>query len=128
MARVSRPRSPHLQVYKWGAHMALSILHRATGVALGVGTLLIAWGLVALTSGPEAFEQFQVCMSSVLGRLVMLGFTFALMLHLCNGLRHLFWDAGYGFDLDVTRRSNLLVIAGSIILTVLAWVAGYGLI
>lgn len=128
MSTVQRPTSPHLQIYKWGAHMALSIFHRITGVALGAGMLLLAWWLVALASGPDAYAAFRECMSSVLGKLVLFGFTYALMLHLCNGIRHLFWDMGRGFELETTARSNMLVILGSIVLTVLAWLVGYGLI
>lgn len=124
----NRPLSPHLQVYKWGLHMALSIFHRATGVALGVGTLVLAWWLLAAASGPEAYAQVQECMNSWIGRLVMLGFTFALMLHLCNGIRHLVWDAGAGFELSTVRKSNHAVIWGAALLTVLTWVVGYGLI
>lgn len=128
MSTVQRPTSPHLQIYKWGAHMALSIFHRITGVALGAGMLLLAWWLIALASGPDAYASFTECMSSVLGKLVLFGFTYALMLHLCNGIRHLFWDMGRGFELETTARSNMLVILGSIVLTVLAWLVGYGLI
>jgi len=108
--------------------MALSIFHRATGVALGVGTLVLAWWLLAAASGPDAYAQVQECMTSWLGRLVMFGFTFALMLHLCNGIRHLFWDAGAGFELTTVRKSNQLVLWGAVGLTALTWVVGYGLI
>ncbi|WP_138380990.1 succinate dehydrogenase, cytochrome b556 subunit [Luteithermobacter gelatinilyticus] len=128
MARVQRPLSPHLQVYKWGLHMVLSILHRATGAALGAGTLLLAWWLIALASGPEQYDRFLSCMESIPGRVVLLGFTWALMLHLCNGIRHLFWDMGKGFELATVSRSNQAVLLGSILLTGLAWAFGYGLI
>lgn len=128
MSTVQRPTSPHLQIYKWGAHMALSIFHRITGVALGAGMLLLTWWLIALASGPDAYASFTECMSSTLGKLVLFGFTYALMLHLCNGIRHLFWDMGRGFELETTARSNGLVILGSIVLTLLAWLVGYGLI
>lgn len=123
-----RPTSPHLQIYTWGLHMALSIFHRATGVGLGVGTLLLAWWLWAVASGPESYEQFRICMDSIIGKVVLFGFTWALMLHLCNGIRHLFWDMGRGFELDATARSNILVLIGSVVLTLLAWAIGYGLI
>ncbi len=128
MAKPARPLSPHLQVYSWGLHMVLSILHRATGVALGAGALLVAAWVIALASGPECYAQFQACAGSWLGRFVLFGFTWALMLHLCNGIRHLVWDAGYGFDLDATRRSNQLVFWGAILLTVVTWVLGYSLL
>ncbi|WP_417316732.1 succinate dehydrogenase, cytochrome b556 subunit [Emcibacter sp.] len=128
MARVQRPTSPHLQVYAWGLHMVLSILHRATGAALGVGILLLVWWLLAMATGPEAYDLFLTCMDNVLGKIVLFGFTWALMLHLCNGVRHLFWDMGKGFELDTTSRSNILVLLGSVILTLVAWGFGYGLI
>lgn len=128
MATTKRPTSPHLQIYKWGPHMALSILHRASGVALGGGTLLLAWWLMALATGPDAYEQFQYCMSSIIGKIVLLGFTLSLMLHMCNGIRHLFWDMGMGFEVETTARSNMLVFLGTAVLTALSWAIGYGLI
>lgn len=108
--------------------MVLSILHRATGVALGAGVLMLAWWAIALASGPEAYDQVRVCMGSILGRLVLLGFTFALMLHLCNGIRHLAWDMGDGFDLGTVRKTNLAVVGGAGVLTVAAWVWGYSML
>ena len=108
--------------------MALSILHRATGVALGVGTLLITWWIIAIATGPGAYDQFRLVMSSIAGKVFLLGFTFALMLHLCNGIRHLFWDMGKGFELEDTHRSSKLVLLSAILLTVLSWAVGYGLI
>jgi len=128
MTTIKRPTSPHLQIYKWGPHMALSILHRASGVALGGGTLLLAWWLIALAAGPDEYAQFQTCMSSIFGKIILLGFTLALMLHLSNGIRHLFWDMGRGLDVITTARTNILVFLGTVVLTALAWVIGYGLI
>lgn len=128
MANVKRPTSPHLQIYKWGGHMALSILHRISGVALGGGTLLLAWWLMALASGPDAYQLFQYCMGTIFGKVVLMGFTLALMLHLCNGVRHLFWDMGMGFDIETTARTNILVFLGTAVLTALSWGIGYGLI
>lgn len=128
MAQAQRPLSPHLQVYRWGLHMTLSILHRATGVALGAGTLLLALWLFAAATSDAAYACVQSVLSGWFGRLVLFGFTWALMLHLCNGIRHLFWDMGRGFDIATTKRSNILVLAGSVVLTLLVWVAGYGLL
>ncbi|HEC00339.1 MAG TPA: succinate dehydrogenase, cytochrome b556 subunit [Sphingomonadales bacterium] len=128
MATTKRPTSPHLQIYKWGPHMALSILHRASGVALGAGTLFLAWWLIALASGPEAYDQFLTFMGSIVGKIFLLGFTLSLMLHLCNGVRHLFWDMGMGFEVETTARTNMLVFLGAAVLTALSWVIGYGLI
>lgn len=128
MSTTKRPTSPHLQIYKWGPHMALSILHRVSGVALGGGTLLLAWWLIALASGPDAYQQFQYCMSTIFGKAVLMGFTLSLMLHMCNGIRHLFWDMGMGFEIEITARTNMLVFLGTAVLTALSWVIGYGLI
>lgn len=128
MTTIKRPTSPHLQIYKWGGHMALSILHRASGVALGGGTLLLAWWLIALASGPDEYALFQTCMRSIVGKIVLMGFTLALMLHLCNGIRHLFWDMGKGLDVETTARTNIMVFLGTVILTAIAWVIGYGLV
>jgi succinate dehydrogenase / fumarate reductase, cytochrome b subunit len=120
----SRPLSPHLQIYKWQITMALSISHRATGLALSVGTLLLVWWLVALAQGPQAFAQAQSFVGSWLGRLLLLGWTFSLFFHLANGIRHLFWDAGYGYEIKTTTVSGWVVVAASLALTVIAWVAG----
>lgn len=128
MSQTKRPTSPHLQVYSWSLEMALSILHRASGVALTGGALLITWWVIAIASGPAAYAQFSDIMSSIIGKIVLFGFTYALMIHLCNGIRHLFWDIGKGFELEDTHRSSRLVIISSVILTILSWIIGYGLI
>ncbi|MBL4802794.1 MAG: succinate dehydrogenase, cytochrome b556 subunit [Emcibacter sp.] len=128
MATLKRPTSPHLQIYKWGPHMALSILHRASGVALGGGTLLLAWWLISLASGPDEYAQFQICMDSIFGKVALFGFTVALMLHLCNGVRHLFWDMGMGLDVETTARTNMLVFLGTVVLTAVSWAIGYGML
>ncbi len=128
MSETKRPMSPHLQVYSWSLEMALSIFHRATGVALGGGALLITWWIIAIATGPDAYDQFRMVMGSIVGKIFLFGFTFSLMLHMCNGIRHLFWDMGKGFDLEDTHRSSKLVLLSSIVLTVLSWAIGYGLI
>lgn len=128
MSETKRPTSPHLQVYSWSLEMALSILHRATGAALGGGALLITWWVIAIATGPEAYDYFRMVMGSLIGKAFLFAFTFSLMLHLCNGIRHLFWDMGKGFDLEDTHRSSKLVLLSSVVLTVLSWAIGYGLI
>ena len=128
MSQVKRPTSPHLQVYAWSLEMALSILHRATGVALGFGSLLVAWWIISIAAVPDTYEQFRIIMGSIIGKIILFGFTWSLMLHLCNGVRHLFWDMGKGFDLKDTHRSSKIVFISSILLTVLSWAIGYGLI
>lgn len=125
MAADERPLSPHLQVYRPQFTSVLSILHRATGMALAAGMILLVWWLVAAAAGPEAFAAAQWFNGSILGRLLLLGFTWALCYHLCNGVRHLFWDAGYGFEIPDAYRSGWLVVAASAGLTLLVWVVGY---
>ncbi len=107
--------------------MVLSISHRFTGVGLAVGTLLLVYWLASAAAGPEAFETAQTVIGSWIGRLFLFAWTFALFYHLCNGIRHLVWDAGYGFELDVAYRSGLAVLAGSALLTLLSWILGYSL-
>lgn len=120
-----RPLSPHLQVYKLPLTSVLSITHRMTGVALAVGTLLLLWWLIAAATSVEAFDGVQKVIGSWFGRLLLFGWSYALFFHLCNGIRHLFWDMGKGFDLTTARNSNWIVILGSVALTVVAWVWGY---
>jgi succinate dehydrogenase / fumarate reductase cytochrome b subunit len=124
MAQDDRPLSPHLQVYRPQFTSVLSILHRITGVALGLGAVaLVAW-LAALASGPECFAVARTIAQSWLGCLVLLGFTWALFYHLCNGIRHLFWDIGMGFELETARLTGYGVVVASIVLTALAWLVG----
>jgi succinate dehydrogenase / fumarate reductase cytochrome b subunit len=125
MISSNRPLSPHLQVYRPQITSTLSILHRLTGIALAVGTLLLTYWLVAAASGPEAFATAQGLIGSFIGRLLLFGWSFALFYHLCNGIRHLFWDAGYGFEIETAQRSGLAAVAGAVVLTVICWVAGY---
>ncbi|MGX1789493.1 succinate dehydrogenase, cytochrome b556 subunit [Bosea sp. NPDC055332] len=118
----ARPLSPHLQIYRWSWTMAMSIAHRATGSALYGGTLLIALWLIAAASGPAAYETAQWIAGSILGRLVLFGYTFVLLHHMVGGLRHFVWDLGHGFDPQT--RTNLakysVVVSGA--LTVLVWI------
>lgn len=122
--RNGRPLSPHLQVYKPQLTSTLSILHRATGVFLSLGTLLLVLWIVAAASGPEAFATAQGFIGSWLGYLLLFGWSAALFYHLCNGIRHLAWDAGYGFELSNVYRSGWAVVAGTAVLTVVAWIVG----
>jgi succinate dehydrogenase / fumarate reductase, cytochrome b subunit len=121
MADTRRPVSPHLQIYKWQVQMVTSILHRATGIVLAVGTLLIVWGMLSLAAGEDAFNQFKVCMGSPLGMLVMIGWSWAFFFHLCNGIRHLVQDAGAGYAIPQFKRSSWLSVIISIVLTLLVW-------
>jgi succinate dehydrogenase / fumarate reductase cytochrome b subunit len=120
-----RPLSPHLQVYKPQLTSVLSILHRITGVALAVGTLLLVWWLIAASIGPAYFDRVQSVIGSLIGRLVLFGWSFALFYHLCNGIRHLFWDMGRGLELPSVAASGWAVIVISLALTGISWVWGY---
>lgn len=104
--------------------MALSILHRITGIGLAIGTLLLIYWLWAAASGPEAYFRAQMLIGGWFGRLLLLGWTLALFYHLFNGIRHLFWDAGKGFELRTAWLSGLAVAAASLGATVIAWAAG----
>ena len=127
MASENRPLSPHLQVYRPQITSVLSILHRMTGVVLAIGALLLTYWLTSAAYGPEAFDRAQWFMASWFGRLVLFGLTFSLFYHLCNGIRHLAWDAGWGFELSTLKATGWLVVVASIGLTLLAWVAAYAM-
>lgn len=116
-----RPLSPHLQIYRWQITMLMSIAHRITGIALAVGTLLLVWWLVALAAGPAAFAQAQGFIGSWFGLLLLFGWSVALFYHLCNGIRHLVWDAGRGFEISSMYASGYAVLAATAALTVIAW-------
>ena len=127
MEKTQRPLSPHLQIYRPQLTSVLSITHRATGIALLVGTLVLVYWLLAAASGAEAYGSAQQLLGSWLGRIVLLGFSFALFFHLCNGIRHLFWDVGLGFELKTAYASGNAVVIVSIAMTVLAWVLAYAM-
>jgi succinate dehydrogenase / fumarate reductase cytochrome b subunit len=121
---VRRPLSPHLQVYDMmQMTSALSITHRATGIAWTFGAVLMVWWLVAAASGPEAFDWVQWFLGSVLGILALMGLTAAAWFHTLAGVRHLFWDAGYGYDIPTTYKSGRAVLIGTAVLTALTWLA-----
>jgi succinate dehydrogenase / fumarate reductase, cytochrome b subunit len=120
----ARPLSPHLTIYRPVLSMMMSIVHRITGSALYVGTLLLAWWLLAAASGPGAYAAFQSAAASFIGRIVLFGYTWALIHHMLGGLRYLIWDTGRGFgaaEREWLLRANLL---GSITLTIVLWVVG----
>ncbi|HVV41264.1 MAG TPA: succinate dehydrogenase, cytochrome b556 subunit [Nitrobacter sp.] len=126
-ARIERPLSPHLQTYRWTLTMALSIVHRVTGIALYFGTLFLVWWLLAVSSGPGAYGILQSFASSWLGRLIAFGYTWALMHHMLSGVRHLVWDLGYGFKPSEREWLTWAALVGGIVLTVLLWVIAYGI-
>jgi succinate dehydrogenase / fumarate reductase cytochrome b subunit len=113
--------SPHLQVWRWHITMATSIAHRATGVALYVGALVAAAWAISLASGPDAYAAFKALMGSPLGLLVMFGFSVSFFYHLANGIRHLVWDAGHGYDLKSANASAVFVFAFTAAATLAVW-------
>jgi succinate dehydrogenase / fumarate reductase cytochrome b subunit len=121
----ARPLSPHLGIYRRQLTSVLSILHRVTGVGLVVGMLYLVYWLAAAAAGDDAFAAAQSFNGSFIGRLLLFGWTVAFFYHLLNGIRHLAWDAGLGFDLPATYRSGWAVVIGTAVLTLGAWVLGY---
>jgi succinate dehydrogenase / fumarate reductase, cytochrome b subunit len=121
---VRRPLSPHLDSYRWPVTMLSSILHRATGIALAVGTLLLTWWLVAAASSPGAFDMAQGFIGSWFGILILFGWTLSLWFHFFNGIRHLVWDSGHGFEHSTLNQVTLVVFAAAGVATVLVWLIG----
>ncbi|MDH3335568.1 MAG: succinate dehydrogenase, cytochrome b556 subunit [Rhodospirillaceae bacterium] len=122
----AKPLSPHLQVYRPQVTSVLSITHRLTGLVLVLAAMLLTYWLASAAYGPGAFARAQIVLESWFGRLVLFGFTLSLFYHLLNGLRHLGWDMGKGFDLTRLRITGALVVIGSIMLTILSWMWAYG--
>jgi succinate dehydrogenase / fumarate reductase cytochrome b subunit len=120
-----RPLSPHLQIYRMTLTMAMSIVHRITGGALYFGVLLIAWWLIAAGSGPNAYATFEAFIGSWFGRMVLFGYTWALLHHALGGVRHLIWDTGRGFEPAEREMLTLATLVGSIGLTLVLWLLGY---
>ena len=121
----SRPLSPHLQVYRMIPTMLMSIVHRITGAALYFGTLLVAAWLIAAATSPEWFDCVSWLYGSILGRLVLFGYTWALLHHLIGGIRHLVWDTGAGLDKQLSTKIAVAMPYVSVALTVLVWIVGY---
>jgi succinate dehydrogenase cytochrome b subunit len=118
----ARPLSPHLSVYRWQIQMVTSIVHRATGIALSVGLLLVAWALIALASGPDAFAKVTAFCKSWIGMLLLLGWTWSLAFHFLNGIRHLWQDLGLGYEVQTFVRAAWIITIGSFVVTALLWV------
>ena len=121
MSEFGRPTSPHLSVYRWPITMTLSILHRMTGVALTVGLVIFVAWLMAVAGGNADYAKFVDLMQTPLGRIALVGWSFAFFFHLCNGIRHLFWDAGRGFEKSQANASAWIAIAASVALTLFYW-------
>jgi succinate dehydrogenase / fumarate reductase cytochrome b subunit len=120
-----RPLSPHLQIYKPQLTSMLSILHRITGVALAVGSIVLVYWLIAAAAGGAAFDRAQGLAGAWYGRLLLFGWAFALFFHFANGIRHLCWDAGLGFELKTVYASGWTVVIAAAALTLISFIAGY---
>nr|VFK28124.1 MAG: succinate dehydrogenase subunit C [Candidatus Kentron sp. MB]VFK32941.1 MAG: succinate dehydrogenase subunit C [Candidatus Kentron sp. MB]VFK75815.1 MAG: succinate dehydrogenase subunit C [Candidatus Kentron sp. MB] len=125
MATINRPLSPHIQIYRKQITSSLSILHRATGVFLSIGTFALVYWLWSLAAGPDSYTTAQAFFGSMIGRLLLFAWVFSLAYHLSNGIRHLFWDAGKGFEIKTVYASGVIVLVVSGLLTLLVFVAGY---
>jgi succinate dehydrogenase / fumarate reductase cytochrome b subunit len=123
MSKAGRPLSPHLTIYRWPITMTLSILHRITGVALSTGLVILTVWLLALSRGAAAYEPVAALLGSIIGRLLLAAFSFAFFFHFCNGIRHLFWDVGKGFDMRQVNASAWSVVVASLALTIWFWLA-----
>lgn len=121
MSNIDRPLSPHLSIYRWPITMALSILHRMTGVALSVGFIVLSVWLFDIASGADAYAVFMKYMDTLIGKLLLIAWSFAFFYHLSNGVRHLYWDTGRGFEKEQANRSAWLVLAAAVLLTAVFW-------
>jgi succinate dehydrogenase / fumarate reductase cytochrome b subunit len=121
MAAVNRPLSPHLQIYKPQLTSVLSITHRGTGVFLTLGALFLSCWLLSIANGPESFTALQQHIVAWYGQVLLYAWVFSLYYHLCNGIRHLIWDMGRGLDIKTTYLSGYIVVAASVLLTIVTW-------
>ena len=121
MSARPRPLSPHLQVYRWQMTSVLSILHRGTGLFLVLGSVMIAFWVVALSLGHDIFASYQAWLGSLLGKVLLAGWSFSLFFHWANGIRHLLWDAGWGYEIERVYITGWIVVLLSVVLTGLLW-------
>jgi succinate dehydrogenase / fumarate reductase, cytochrome b subunit len=126
-AQSKRPLSPHIQIYSPLINMVMSIMHRITGAALYFGSLLLAWWLIAAATGPDYYNYVVSWFATWPAKIILLGYTWALMHHMLGGLRHFIWDTGYGYDLKTIDLLSWGSLAGSLILTALIWIAAVNL-
>lgn len=124
MANRERPLSPHLQVYRWQITMTMSILHRVSGLVLVAGAFALAWWLLAVAAGGQVYADAAAVVASPPGMLLLAGFSLALVYHLLNGIRHLLWDIGWGFEIPEFYRSGYTVAVLTVLLTALIWFFG----
>ena len=122
------PLSPHLQIYRWQISSLLSIIHRITGILNLLGLIFISAWISSAGIGENLFEYFSVFLKSFIGKFILIGFTWSISYHLLSGIRHFFWDLGYGYEIKTANISGIIVIASSLLLTVFLWLIGRGLI
>jgi len=127
MATINRPLSPHIQIYRKQLTSGMSILHRATGVFLTIGTFALVYWLWSLAAGPSTYSDTQGFFGGIFGRIILLGLVFSLSYHLTNGIRHLFWDGGKGFEIETIYASGKAVLVISVLLTVVVFITAYAM-
>ena len=124
----NNPLSPHLQIYRWQISSLLSIAHRISGVINLLALVLIFFWLILLSFGESNYELFLLIINSFFGKFILIGFTWSMSFHLLSGLRHLFWDLGYGFEIKTANISGIVVIVSSLIMTIIFWLLARGFI
>ena len=122
------PLSPHLQIYRWHISSLISITHRITGVINLVALILIFFSIIVLSFGESSYESFLFTINSFFGKFILIGFTWSMCFHIASGIRHLFWDLGYGFEIKTANISGLIIIISSLLLTIIFWLLARGLI
>jgi len=122
------PLSPHLQIYKWQVSSVVSIIHRITGILNLLGLILICAWISSAGIGENLFGSFSVFLKSFIGKFILIGFTWSMSYHLLSGIRHFCWDLGYGYEIKTANLSGIVVIIGSLFLTIILWMIGKGLI
>ena len=123
----NNPLSPHLQIYRWHISSLLSIAHRISGVINLFALILIFFWLIFLSFGESNYESFLLIINSFFGKFILIGFTWSMSYHLLSGIRHFFWDLGYGYEIKTANISGVVAIVGSLILTIIFWIIGRGL-
>jgi len=122
------PLSTHLQIYRWQVSSLVSIIHRITGILYLLGRIFICAWISSAGIGENLFESFSVFLKSFIGKFILIGFTWSMSYHLLSGISQLFWDLGYGYEIKTANLSGIIVIIGSLFLTIILWVIGRGLI
>ena len=122
------PLSPHLQIYRWQVSSLVSIIHRITGILNLLGLIFICAWISSVGMGENLFGYFSVFLKSFIGKFILIGFTWSMSYHLLSGIRHFVWDLGHGYEIKTANLSGIIVIIGSLFLTIILWMIGKGLI